>query len=323
MAQNTMLGLWLEDNQLSLRNDIPIPAPGDGEALIKVNLAGICSTDLELVRGYYPFTGILGHEFVGEVVSAPKHDEWIGKRVVGEINITCGKCDDCLAGRPTHCINRTVLGILNHNGAFAEYLILPVRNLHEIPNQTPDTAAVFTEPLAAALEIQHQIHIPPETNVLIVGAGRLGQLIAQSLAITSCNLSVVARYPNQIKTLQKNQIKTISENNVKARKYDLAIEATGSQSGFALARKAVHPRGTIVLKSTYKGNINVNFSSIVVDEINLVGSRCGPFPPAIRLLEKKAIDTSSLISKQFPLSQAIEAFDQAAKKGTFKVLITP
>jgi threonine dehydrogenase-like Zn-dependent dehydrogenase len=318
-----MLGLWLENNKLSLRNDIPIPTPEDGEALIKVNLAGICSTDLELVRGYYPFTGILGHEFVGEVISAPKHHEWIGKRVVGEINITCGKCDDCLAGRPTHCINRTVLGILNHNGAFAEYLILPIRNLHEIPNQTPDTAAVFTEPLAAALEIQQQIHITPETNVLVVGAGRLGQLIAQSLAITSCDLSVVARYPNQIKILQNNLIKTISENDVKARKYDLVIEATGSQSGFALARKAIHPRGTIALKSTYKGNINVSFSSIVVDEINLVGSRCGPFPPAIRLLEKIAIDTSPLISKQFPLSQALEAFDLASKKGTFKVLLTP
>lgn len=322
MKQKTMLGLWLENNELSLRDDLPVPIPETGEALIHVNLAGICSTDLELVRGYYPFTGIPGHEFVGTVVLAPGNDEWIGERVVGEINITCGNCEDCLAGRPTHCINRTVLGILNHDGAFAEYLVLPIRNLHKVPSQIPDTSAVFTEPLAAALEIQQQIHIKPGTKTLVVGAGRLGQLIAQSLAITSCDLNVVARYPGQIEILQKSRIKTISENAVEKRKYDIVIEATGSQSGFALARKAIHPRGTIVLKSTYKGNININLSSIVVDEINMIGSRCGPFGPAIKLLEKKLVDPAALISNQYPLHQVIEAFDQATKKGVLKVLVT-
>ena len=241
--EQKMKGVWLENNRITLRNDLPIPSVSKGEALIKVYQAGICATDLELVRGYYPFTGIPGHEFVGEVIEAPDNEKWIGKRVVGEINITCGKCEDCLAGRPTHCKNRKVLGILNHHGAFAEYLTLPISNLHVVPTSIENDAAVFTEPIAAALEIQQQVHIPPNSSVLVVGAGRLGQLISQTLRLTGCNLEVVARYPDQISILENLGIKTISEDSVLLRHYDIVIEATGSQGGFTLARKAIHPRG--------------------------------------------------------------------------------
>ena len=321
--EQKMKGVWLENNRITLRNDLPIPSVSKGEALIKVYQAGICATDLELVRGYYPFTGIPGHEFVGEVIEAPDNEKWIGKRVVGEINITCGKCEDCLAGRPTHCKNRKVLGILNHHGAFAEYLTLPISNLHVVPTSIENDAAVFTEPIAAALEIQQQVHIPPNSSVLVVGAGRLGQLISQTLRLTGCNLEVVARYPDQISILENLGIKTISEDSVLLRHYDIVIEATGSQGGFTLARKAIHPRGTIVLKSTYKGNINVNFSGIVVDEITLIGSRCGPFSPALRLLEKKEINPTVLISDRYPLDSAVEAFERASKPGVFKVLLSP
>src|SRR5215216_2374388 len=260
--------LWLENNQIDLR-DIPQPCKL-GEARIKITKAGICSTDLELVKGYYPYTGILGHEFVGEVVEADDAS-WIGQRVVGEINVTCNQCEQCLNGRSTHCEHRTVLGIINRDGTFAEYTTLPIANLHRVPASVPDEMAVFTEPLAAALEIQEQINIKPNERVLLIGAGRLGQLIAQTLALTGCDLRVVARHVQQQNLLRARGIRIISEEDAVAQpwRWDIVVEATGSPSGFSLARKAIRPRGTMVLKSTYKGEMNVNFSSIVVDEINL------------------------------------------------------
>src|SRR5512138_1848939 len=206
-----MNALWLEDNKLSLR-DISQPRKPD-EALIKIRKAGICSTDLELVKGYYPYTGILGHEFVGEVVEADEAS-WIGQRVVGEINVVCNQCEQCLNGRPTHCENRTVLGIVNRDGTFAEYTQLPIANLHRVPESVQDEMAVFTEPLAAALEIQDQIQIKPTDRVLLVGAGRLGQLIAQTLALTGCNLQVIARHTRQQNLLKARSIKTITEQEV-------------------------------------------------------------------------------------------------------------
>src|SRR5688572_11873111 len=313
-----MRALWLENNKIDLR-DIPQPRKPN-EALIKIRKAGICSTDLELVKGYYPYTGILGHEFVGEVVDA--HDiSWIGQRVVGEINAVCNECEQCLNGRSTHCENRTVLGIVNRDGTFAEYTTLPIANLHHVPESVPDEMAVFTEPLAAALEIQEQIQINPTDRVLLVGAGRLGQLIAQTLALTGCDLRVVARYAHQQSLLKEYGIRTISEDEIKPWRWDVVVEATGSPGGFSLARQAIRPRGTLVLKSTYKGELNINFSSIVVDEINIVGSRCGPFEPALRLMESRQVDPTVLIMDEFELTEALEAFERAAESGVLKVLV--
>lgn len=237
-----MQGIWLENQILSVRDDLPIPQPAENEALVRVQMAGICSTDLEMVRGYYPFTGILGHEFVGEVIDAP-NPALKGVRVTGEINAFCGECGTCLRGNTTHCENRTTLGIHGRQGCFAEYLTLPVENLQPVPRNLSDEAAVFTEPLAAALEIQQQVQIRPEDKVLIVGAGRLGQLIAQTLALTGCDLDVVVRHDYQRNILIERDINTILEENIIGRTYDFVIEATGAPGGFAVARKTVRPRG--------------------------------------------------------------------------------
>lgn len=327
-----MNALWLEDNNISLR-DLPQPRT-PAEALIRIRKAGICSTDLELVKGYYPYTGVIGHEFVGEVVSLPLSDEvavergkgvgiQVGDRVVGEINAVCGQCEQCLSGRSTHCEHRTVLGIVNRDGTFAEFTQLPVANLHRVPDSVPDEMAVFTEPLAAALEIQDQIQVKPTDRVLLVGAGRLGQLIAQTLALTGCDLRVVARHADQQNLLQARGIRVISEEEIQPWRWDIVIEATGSPSGFAVARRAIRPRGTLVMKSTYKGDMSVNFSSIVVDEINIIGSRCGPFEPALRLMESRQVDPTVLIAREFRLGDALKAFEHAAQTGVLKVLVEP
>jgi threonine dehydrogenase-like Zn-dependent dehydrogenase len=313
-----MQSLWLEDQSLSMR-DIPLPDK-PGEALIRVRLSGICGTDLELLRGYYPFCGVPGHEFVGEVVGSPE-SSWIGKRVVGEINAACGVCEQCQNGRSTHCENRTVLGIFNRDGVHSEYTTLPLANLHRLPDSVPDEAAVFTEPLAAALQIQEQVQIQSTDRVLLIGAGRLGQLIAQTLALTGCDLRVLARHRHQQELLEARQIRLVSEDEIIPRHWDLVVEATGSPSGFWLARKAIRPRGTLVLKSTYRGEMTVNWSPFVVDEITIIGSRCGPFAPALRLLEKKEVDPTVLIANRFPLSKALEAYETAKQSGTLKVLL--
>jgi threonine dehydrogenase-like Zn-dependent dehydrogenase len=292
-----MKAAWLENKTLSYRDNLPVPEPAADEALVKIYQAGICGTDLELVKGYYPFGGIPGHEFVGEIVQARNRPQREGQRVVGEINICCRSCPACLAGRPNHCEKRTVLGIKNRNGAFAEYLCLPLTNLITIPDAVSNDAAVFVEPLAAALEIQEQVNIESGDRVLVLGAGRLGQLIAQSLALTGCDLKIVARYANQRKLLAQFKIPWIDEHAIPAAFFDIVIEATGSAEGFSLARRAVRPRGTIVLKSTYKEQVRIHLSSVVVDEITLVGSRCGPFDPALQLLNNKLVDPVILIVK--------------------------
>ena len=318
-----MRAIWLENQRVTLKTGLSVPVPQPGEALIRVRLAGVCSTDLELLRGYYPFQGIPGHEFVGEVVEAPGFVEWLDKRVVGEINLTCGECNPCRQGNTTHCVQRKALGIRDWNGAFAEYLVLPVQNLHEIPENVPDEAAVFTEPLAAAFEILEQIPFSAQQHCLVIGAGRLGQLIAQVIRLTGCKLQVVARHPHQISLLEQIDVACISEADIAAGTVDIVVEATGTPGGFYLARKAVRPRGIIVLKSTYRGDLEVNFSSIVVDEITLIGSRCGPFPQAIQALASGKIDPRGLIQACFPLEQGLQALDFAAKPGGLKVLINP
>jgi len=319
-----MNALWLEDNQISLR-EVSQPhttSTAATEALIKICKAGICSTDLELVKGYYPYTGILGHEFVGAVIEADDAS-WIGQRVVGEINAVCNQCEQCLNGRPTHCENRTVLGIINRDGVFAEFTTLPITNLHRVPASVPDEMAVFTEPLAAALEIQQQVQVKPTDRVLLIGAGRLGQLIAQTLALTGCDLRVVARHAHQQDLLKARGIRIISEEEIIPWRWDIVVEATGSPNGFSLARQAIRPRGTLVLKSTYKGEMNVNFSSIIVDEIDIIGSRCGPFEPALRLMESRQVDPTVLIDTEFSLGEGIKAFEHAEETGVLKVLIQP
>ncbi|MEB2333440.1 MAG: alcohol dehydrogenase catalytic domain-containing protein [Anaerolineaceae bacterium] len=321
-----MRALWLEDNKIDLR-DIDQPRKQD-EVLIKIRKAGICSTDLELVKGYYPYAGVLGHEFVGEVISSPFPQREglgvrVGDRVVGDINAVCNQCEQCLNGRPTHCEDRTVLGIVNRAGTFAEYTTLPIANLHKVPASVSDEMAVFTEPLAAALEIQEQIQIKPTDRVLLVGAGRLGQLIAQTLALTGCDLRVVARHTRQQELLSARRIRIIAEEEIQRWRWDVVVEATGSPGGFALARRAIRPRGTLVLKSTYKGEMNVNFSSVVVDEVNIVGSRCGPFEPALRLMEAKQVNPTVLINDEFSLNDGVKAFERAAQSGILKVLLTP
>ena len=316
-----MKAVWLEDNKLSYREDVPVPEPMADEALVKVFQAGICGTDLEMIKGYYPFCGIPGHEFVGNIVQAPAQPEREGQRVVGEINISCGGCPSCLAGRKTHCEKRAVLGIKNRNGAFAEYVCLPLANLIAVPDTVSDDAAVFVEPLAAALEIQAQIPIGPKDNVLILGAGQLGQLIARSLVPSGCHLSVAARYEKQRNILANHNIKWLDESNISDSRNDIVIEATGSPNGFLLAQKTVRPRGTIVLKSTYKGDIQINLSPIVVNEISIIGSRCGPLTPAIDRLKCGQVDPTDLIEGRYPLHDVRKAFDLAARQGTLKVIL--
>ncbi len=306
-----MRGLWLEERLLHLRDDLPKPVRS-GEALVRVLLAGICNTDIELTRGYYPFSGVPGHEFVGE---------WEGKRVVGEINAACGSCEACVNGRRTHCENRTVLGIKGRNGAFADYLTLPTENLHVVPDHVSNEEAVFTEPLAAALEIQEQVNIGPKDRVLVVGDGKLGQLVAQTLALTGCRLRVIGRHRNKLELLERRGIATAAPDAVRAGQCDVVVDCTGNGEGFALARKAVRPRGTLVMKSTYAGDLTVNMSSLVVDEITLIGSRCGPFPSALRLLEQRSVDLRGLVDATYPLDEAVTAFGHAQRPGTLKVLV--
>ena len=314
-----MKALWLENNQLQLRSDVPIPEPLPGEALVRVVRAGICNTDLELLRGYYPYTGILGHEFVGVVEEGPK--QLVGVRVVGEINAVCGECRFCRSGQPTHCENRTVLGIVNRNGAFAEYLTLPIANLHPVPDNVPTDVATFTEPVAAALEIQQQVPVRPDDRVLVVGDGKLGQLVAQTLALTGCDLLVVGRHRNKLDYLAARGIKTGLADVVTDRAFDLSVECTGNPEGFAIARRALRPRGTLVLKSTYAGHLTFDASSLVVDEITLIGSRCGPFPQALQVISQEQVDVKYLIQSHYPLDEAIAAFDRAQERGILKVLL--
>ncbi|NET00679.1 MAG: alcohol dehydrogenase catalytic domain-containing protein [Sphaerospermopsis sp. SIO1G1] len=314
-----MKAIWLENNKLELKTDIPNPEPPEGEALVKVLRAGICNTDLELLRGYYPYTGILGHEFVGVVEKGSEH--LINKRVVGEINAACGYCWFCQTGQPTHCENRSVLGIVNRNGAFAEYLCLPEKNLHPVPENVSTDAATFTEPIAAALEIQEQVKINPNKRVLVVGDGKLGQLIAQTLALTGCDLLVVGRHQEKLQNLENRGINTGLADSIKDRSFDISVDCTGNPEGFATARRALRARGTLVLKSTYAGNLSVDMSSLVVDEITLIGSRCGPFTPALELLAKNQVDVTPLIQYHYPLSEGLAAFAKAQTKGVLKVLL--
>ncbi len=287
------------------------------ESLVRVLRAGICNTDLEIVKGYMGFRGVLGHEFVGIV----EEGDLRGARVVGEINAYDGTCPTCLRGDVTHCPNRTTLGIVHRDGAFAEYLTLPARNLHRVPDSISDAQAVFVEPLAAACEITDRIHIHPTDRVCVLGDGKLGLLCAQVLYLTGCDLLTVGRHTNKLEILRRRGIATTTDPDSIHDQFDVVVDCTGHASGFDLARRLTRPRGTLVLKSTFHGGQDTTFAPIVIDEISIIGSRCGPFAPALRLLERKLVDVDSLISAEYPLTRGIEAFERAVAPGVIKVQI--
>ena len=299
--------------------DIDVPRP-NGEALVKVSLAGICSTDIQITRGYAGFSGTLGHEFVGIVESSP-HRNQIGQRVVGEINAGCRVCDRCLQGDARHCLKRTVLGIHGRDGALADYLMLPAGNLLEVPDTVSDRDAVFCEPLAAACQILDQVTIEPTDRVAVIGDGKLGQLIARVLATTSSNLILIGKHKEKLELARAVGIKT--DVSGEPRSFDYVIEASGSPRGLSCAIELVRAQGTIILKSTFHEEVKLESWRIVVDEIRLIGSRCGRFAPALELLSIGRVKPAGLISAEFPLSQGLRAMELAATPGTLKVLVTP
>ena len=317
-----MNALRVHKKRLSLRN-IDKPEPG-GEALVRVLLSGICNTDLEIARGYAGFSGTIGHEFVG-VVEEAADDQLLGKRVVGEINAGCGRCDLCRSGDPRHCASRTVLGIVGRDGAHAEYLRLPTVNLIPVPAKIADEHAVFTEPLAAACGILERVSISKTDRVAVIGDGKLGLLCAQVAALTGAQTTSIGKHSNKLKIVARRGVETITAKQAAKRKreFDVVVEASGSESGFALALNLLKPKGCLVLKSTFHGATEVEAARVVVDEISIIGSRCGRFAPALDLLKKDAIDVDSLISEEYPLSEGVHAMSRAGAKGVMKVLLRP
>jgi threonine dehydrogenase-like Zn-dependent dehydrogenase len=315
--------LRFQNNQLSLA-DVPSPARA-GEALVRVTLAGVCNTDLEIARGYAGFEGTPGHEFVGVVARAPGEPELEGRRVVGEINAGCGRCHWCRAGDARHCPERTVLGIVGRDGAFAEYLQLPAGNLLPVPDEVPDERAVFTEPLAAACAVVERVRIEPETRVAVVGDGKLGLLCAQALkATTGAAVTLVGRHDSKLEIARGRGVRALKTEELPAsfeRAFDVAIEASGSPAGLETALKLLRPRGALVLKSTFHGTTELNAAPVVVDEISIVGSRCGRFAPALELLRRDAVEVDALVHSVFPLSEGVRAFERAAEPGVLKVLL--
>jgi alcohol dehydrogenase len=310
------------DGQVRLAEDYAHPSLPPREALVRVKLAGICNTDLEITRGYMGFRGILGHEFVG-IVEHCEEPSLVGQRVVGEINCYCGTCPTCLQGLPTHCPQRTTLGIWGRDGTLAEYCVLPMRNLHLVPVNVSDEQAVFVEPLAAALEILEQVHLRPTQRVVVLGDGKLGLLVAQVLRLTGCDLLAVGHHDTNLAILQRQGISTCRAPLLMAHEADVVVDCTGNPDGFVAACKLLKPGGTLVLKSTFEGQNEVNLTSIVVDEVQLVGSRCGPFAPALRLLALRLVDMESLITAIYPLDEALLAFERARSRGSLKVLVRP
>jgi threonine dehydrogenase-like Zn-dependent dehydrogenase len=316
-----MQALYWNGRELRLERSYPTPNRADQTALVKVHLAGICSTDLQIFRGYMGFNGVPGHEFVGSVVDGPS--PWGGKRVVGEINFGCGHCEFCGRELGRHCAERRVMGIAGADGAFAEYVSLPAANLHVIPDTVSDEEAVFTEPLAAAFEILEQVQIDPGDEVLVIGDGKLGSLCAQVLRLTGARVTALGKHPEKLSQIKRSGVRTVLLQDWQPRRFDLVVEATGSAGGLESALNSVRPRGTLVLKSTIAGEHRLSLAPLVIHEITLIGSRCGPFPEAVKALAEKSVAVTPLIEAVFPLTQGTVAVERAARPGARKVLLRP
>jgi threonine dehydrogenase-like Zn-dependent dehydrogenase len=321
-----MRALLLTHGTIHFTNSYPIPTPVPGEALIHVLHAGICHTDLELLRGYRGFNGVPGHEFVGQVEACANRPDLVGRRVVGEINISCGTCTRCRMNMRTHCQQRRVLGIDGKDGAFAEYLTLPVENLHLVPDSISDSEAVFVEPTAACLEILEQVQIQPTDSILVLGDGKLGLLAAQVLALTSAQVKIQGRHAQKLAIARSMGLETAlaeenTDNQAQA-SFDIVVECTGSVSGLETACRMVRPRGTIILKSTVASKAALDLAPFVVNEITIVGSRCGPFAPAIRALAQQRVHVTPLLSATYPLHAGEEAFEAATRHEMLKVQIS-
>lgn len=314
-----MHALYWDGNRLRLQKKYPTPRATERLALVRVRFAGICSTDLQIMKGYMSFHGVPGHEFVGEVYEGPA--ELMGKRVVGEINFACGTCQMCQQGLGRHCPTRSVMGILNADGCFAEYLIIPVTNLHIVPDVVESEVAVLSEPLAAAFEILEQIHVQPMADVVVFGDGKLGLLCAQVLHCTGARVKVVGKHEKKLQILRQVGIETILLPDWRSEQADIVVEATGSAAGLALAMTTVRPRGVLVLKSTLAQQHSVSLAPLVINEVTVIGSRCGRFSPALQALAQKSIAIAPLISKTFPLAEGVSAIRQAARPGELKVLL--
>lgn len=308
------------DKSLRYRSDYPLPGRTRNEAFIKVILAGICNTDLEISKGYMGFSGIPGHEFVGIVEKCARKD-LIGRRVVSEINIGCGRCFYCRNRLKNHCPHRSVLGILNRNGVFADYVTVPVNNLHAIPDSISNEEAVFVEPLAAAFEIPEQVNVRSSDRVCILGDGKLGLLVAQVLSKTRCDLLVVGKHSEKLSILKDLDIRTKLKSSLREKGFDIAIDCTGSNSGINTALEIVRPKGRIILKTTLARNTAIDSNAIVIKEMTVIGSRCGPFEPAVKAIKAGAIQTLPLISNKLRLKDGVRAFKLASKKGVLKVLL--
>jgi len=321
-----MKAIYFDRRNLSLR-ELPDPRPAPGEALIKVRLAGVCNTDIELAKGYMDFEGVLGHEFVGTVTECPDA-EWVGRRVVGEINLACGTCAYCKSDMRRHCPFRAVLGIFKKDGVFAEYVTLPVANLHEVPAGTPDEVAVFTEPVAAGFSIIERLQGVEGRKIALLGDGKLGLLASRVLAAAGADVTLAGRHTDKLKLAATDKIKTVlvdqllrdAANDVYAT-FAVVVEATGRPDGFDAAVKLVRPRGIIVVKTTTAEPVPTDLAKVVVNEIMVLGSRCGLFPPAIQALASGAVKVDDLVAMKLPLSRGIEAINRASRPGTLKALI--
>lgn len=310
------------DGRLRLSTTQPVPQPPSGEVRLRTILAGICATDLEILRGYAGFHGTLGHEFVAQVEQA-ENSALVGQRVVGDINIGCGTCATCRAGRPNHCGQREALGIRGRDGVLADLFCLPAQNLYAVPDSIPDEVAVFAEPLAAACRILEQTTLQPTDRAIVLGDGKLGLLVAQVLALADCDLLVTGHHREKLAILSERGIATRLGHQGLEGGADLVVECTGQAAGFHAARELVRPEGTLVIKSTYHDLLEVDLSSVVVDEVRILGSRCGPFPEALRLLAQGLVDVAPLVEGIYPLEEALAAMDHAARPGTLKVLVRP
>ena len=317
-----MLALEVTSNALAL-TEKPKPAI-DGEAIVRVVLSGICNTDIEIARGYAGFWGTIGHEFVGRVESSPDKSK-LGRRVVGEINAGCGNCELCRAGDTRHCVQRSVLGIVGRDGTHAEFLSLPPNNLLVVPDEVSDEQAVLVEPLAAAWGITESIDIKANTRLAVIGDGKLGLLCTRALATRTHQITLIGKHDNKLALASKHGLSTLRLTDTVGMngEFDVVVEASGSESGFALAVGLLRPRGTLVLKSTFHGKTAIDAAPIVVNEISIVGSRCGRFAPALGLLSSAAVEVRDLISAEFPLAQGIRAMERAAEPGVLKILLRP